>query len=174
MSWVNSDAYNLPGAFGFVVDFFARHPDVDVIYGHRILIDETSCEIGRWHLPEHDEAFWQLYDLYLRNPLLARRVWEKAAACPSFKFALDWDLLAAFPAGGARIGTRAPLSGLFSHSSCAKKRAPRCMTLARKKSPSFVTRTFGRPLAQKELENNPTAHPLFAPHGFVSGIYLES
>ncbi|HEX2099049.1 MAG TPA: glycosyltransferase, partial [Candidatus Synoicihabitans sp.] len=36
MGWLNSDDLLAPRTLATVADYFARHPDVDVIYGHRI------------------------------------------------------------------------------------------------------------------------------------------
>src|SRR5216117_1557842 len=54
MAWLNSDDLILPGTLQYVGTFFARNPNVDVIYSHRIVIDEDDQEIGRWILPPHD------------------------------------------------------------------------------------------------------------------------
>ena len=61
MAWINSDDYYLPGALAFVADYFALHPEVDVLYGHRIVVDEASQEIARWHLPAHDPDLGQRF-----------------------------------------------------------------------------------------------------------------
>src|SRR6185436_555558 len=55
MAWINSDDVLFPGALAYVADFFNRNPDVDVVYGHRVLIDEEDREIGRWILPPHED-----------------------------------------------------------------------------------------------------------------------
>ncbi len=51
MAWINADDFHLPGAVDFVRAFFAANPNVDVIYGNRVLVDDTGREVGRWHLP---------------------------------------------------------------------------------------------------------------------------
>ncbi len=35
---------------------FSRTSRIDVVYGHRIIIDEQNQEIGRWVLPPHDNT----------------------------------------------------------------------------------------------------------------------
>ena len=35
----------LPGALAYVARYFQRHPEVDVVYGHRVLIDEADREM---------------------------------------------------------------------------------------------------------------------------------
>src|SRR2546421_2372849 len=34
---------------------FRSYPDVDAVYGHRIVVDENDREVGRWVLPPHDD-----------------------------------------------------------------------------------------------------------------------
>ncbi len=105
MSWINSDDFYLPSALTFVADFFARHPRVDVIYGHRIVVDEQSREIARWFLPKHDPAVLRLNDFVPQETMFwRRRIWDKVGGIdPSFKFAMDWDLLLRFQAAEAKI-----------------------------------------------------------------------
>ena len=51
MAFLNSDDLLLPGSLHYVARYFERHPEVDVVYGHRVLVDEDDMEIGRWVLP---------------------------------------------------------------------------------------------------------------------------
>lgn len=106
MAWLNSDDLFLSGALAYVADYFARHPEVDVVYGHRILIDEQDKEIGRWILPRHDDDALAWADFIPQETLFWRRsIWEKAGGQidESFRFAMDWDLLLRFRGCGARI-----------------------------------------------------------------------
>ena len=106
MAWLNSDDLLLPGALAYVADYFARHPEVDVVYGHRILIDEDDQEIGRWILPRHDDGVLSWADFIPQETLFWRRsLWEKAGGRvdESYRFAMDWDLLLRFRAAGARM-----------------------------------------------------------------------
>ena len=43
--------------------FFAEHPEVDVVYGNRIVINERDQEVGRWILPPHcaEALIWNNY-----------------------------------------------------------------------------------------------------------------
>ena len=106
MAWLNSDDILLPGALHCVVDFFNRNPDVDVIYGHRLLIDENDRLIGRWILPAHDARILSWADYVPQETLFWRRsIWEKVGGRidESFRFAMDWDLLLRFREAGARF-----------------------------------------------------------------------
>ena len=105
MAWLNSDDFIAPRALRFVAEYFARHPAVDVVYGHRIIIDSHDQEIGRWIMPRHDPATLEWIDYVPQETLFwRRRAWDAMGGLdPSFQFALDWDLLARFQQAGARI-----------------------------------------------------------------------
>lgn len=106
MAWLNSDDLLLPGTLAYVARYFANHPDVDVVYGNRIIIDESDGQIGAWVLPEHDDVALTLADFIPQETLFwRRRIWEAAGGevDPSFAFALDWDLLLRFREAGATM-----------------------------------------------------------------------
>lgn len=106
MAWLNSDDMLLPGALTCIGEYFARHPEVDVIYGNRILIDANDNEIGRWILPPHNNWVLNWADFVPQETLFwRRRIWEAVGGCvdETFNFALDWDLLLRFKAVGARM-----------------------------------------------------------------------
>lgn len=106
MAYINSDDLLMPGALVVVADYFQRHPAVDVLYGHRLIIDEEDREIGRWFLPRHDAKVLLYADYIPQETLFWRRsIWEAAGGRidPGFQFAMDWDLLLRFQAHGARI-----------------------------------------------------------------------
>ena len=106
MGWLNSDDLLMPGALHRVGEYFAQHPEVDVVYGHRILIDEQDLEIGRWVLPSHDGKVLSWADFVPQETLFWRRtIWEKAGGQidESFRFAMDWDLLLRLRDVGARM-----------------------------------------------------------------------
>jgi glycosyltransferase involved in cell wall biosynthesis len=106
MAYLNADDVLLPGTLNFVAAYFASHPEVDVVYGHRVLIDAHHAEVGRWVLPPHDVTMLSLTDYVPQETLFWRRsIWERAGGRmdESFTFALDWDLLLRFRDAGARF-----------------------------------------------------------------------
>lgn len=106
MAWLNSDDILLPSALVFVAEYFIRHPETDVVYGNRILIDENDQEIGRWILPSHDRSILSWEDFIPQETVFWRRsIWERVGAQvdESFRFAMDWDLLLRFREAGARF-----------------------------------------------------------------------
>ena len=105
MAWLNSDDKLMPGALAFIGDYFAANPSVDVIYGHRVIIDKNDYEIGRWVLPEHDSEILKWADYVPQETLFWRRkLWNDVGGVDtSFRFAIDWDLLFKFQQAGAKI-----------------------------------------------------------------------
>jgi GT2 family glycosyltransferase len=106
MGYLNSDDLLLPGALNTVADYFSRRPDIDVIYGHRILIDEHGLAIGRWILPPHTTLAYAWNDFVPQETMFWRRsVWDQAGGRldESFRFAMDWELISRFSSIGARF-----------------------------------------------------------------------
>jgi ADP-heptose:LPS heptosyltransferase len=105
MAWFNSDDLVAPRALRFVASYFATHPDVDAVYGHRIIIDDKDREIGRWIMPRHEPDSIEWIDYVPQETLFWRkRAWDLAGGIdPSFQFALDWDLLARFHQAGLKV-----------------------------------------------------------------------
>lgn len=103
MAYLNSDDLLLPGSLAYVAAYFQTHPDVDVVYGHRVLIDEDGREIGRWVLPRHDDRTIMFADFIPQETMFwRRRAWEAVGGSidESFRFAMDWDLILRFRAAG--------------------------------------------------------------------------
>jgi hypothetical protein len=105
MMFLNSDDLMVPGAARFVADYFARHPNVDVVYGHRILIDADGNDVGRWITPRPAANDLRMHDLVPQETLFwRRRLWDRVGGIDTqFQYALDWDLLLRFIAAGARM-----------------------------------------------------------------------
>jgi glycosyltransferase involved in cell wall biosynthesis len=156
MAWINSDDFYLPGALSHVATFFARNPTVDVIYGHRLLVDENSQEIGRWFLPPHDGQVLRLYDFVPQETLFwRRRIWNKVQGLDrSLRFAMDWDLLLRFQSAGAKI-VRLPrfLAAFRVHP--AQKTSAQMHTVGQEEIDRLRRRSFGRDLSSKEIEYDP-------------------
>ncbi len=105
LSWLNADDMLLPCALSHVANYFAQHPEVDALYGNRLIIDEGGQEIGRWVLPKHDKEmlFWS--DFIPQETVFFRaNLWRKVGGLnKDFHFAMDWDLWLRFQKAGAVI-----------------------------------------------------------------------
>jgi len=156
MAWINSDDFYLLGALAYVADYFARHPEADVLYGHRVLVDEQSREIGRWFLPRHDPEVLRLNDFVPQETLFwRRRIWDKVGGIdPAFKFALDWDLLLRFQTAGARI-VRVPYFLACFRIHPAQKTSAAMHAVGQPEIDRLRARTQGRDIPPAELERDP-------------------
>lgn len=116
MAWLNSDDMLMPETLKRVASCFAQHPNIDAVYGHRILIDEADRDIGRWILPKHNDRVMTWADFIPQETLFWRRpLWDKVNGRldKSFQFAMDWDLLLRFREAGACIVRLPYFMGLF-------------------------------------------------------------
>jgi glycosyltransferase involved in cell wall biosynthesis len=105
MAWLNSDDLLAPRSLYAVARYFVQHPSVDVVYGHRIIIDDSNRDVGRWIMPRHDNAALEWIDYVPQETLFWRkRAWDRVGGLdPSFQFALDWDLIARFQQAGLKL-----------------------------------------------------------------------
>jgi glycosyltransferase involved in cell wall biosynthesis len=115
MGYLNSDDLLLPGSLHAVAEYFQAHPDVDVVYGHRVVIDRHGDELGRWVLPPHDPEAITWADYVPQETLFwRRRIWDKVGGIDeSFRFAMDWDLLLRFQNAGAKFHRLGRFLGAF-------------------------------------------------------------
>jgi len=95
MAYLNSDDLLLPDTLAYVAEFFLRNPEIDIVYGHRIVIDAQTFEIGRWILPSHDSEAIKWADFVPQETMFWRkRVWDRVVELDeSFRYALDWDFI---------------------------------------------------------------------------------
>jgi len=106
MAYLNSDDLLLPGALSYVARFLHDHPEVDVVYGHRVLIDELGREIGRQVIPRHSDRVLSWASFIPQETVFwSRAAWKRAGASfdASFQCAIDWDLLVRLREAGARM-----------------------------------------------------------------------
>jgi len=116
MAYLNSDDLLLSGSLNYIASYFRGHPEVDVVYGHRVVIDQQQGEIGRWVLPAHNDDVLSWADYIPQETLFWRRsIWEKIGGYidESFRFAIDWDLLLRFRDAGATMRRLPRFLGAF-------------------------------------------------------------
>lgn len=154
MAWLNSDDLLLPGVVRFVAAWFARHPEVDVVYGHRLMIDGQGHQVGRWVMPPHDDEALLWMDYIPQETLFwRRRIWERAGGRldESFQFAFDWDLLLRFQKAGARM-TRLPwFLGCFRVHD-AQKSSAGISSIGRTEIARLRRRELGTAFSEERLE----------------------
>ena len=156
MAWLNSDDLLAPGSLHYVADYFARHPKVDVVYGHRIIIDSEDRELGRWIMPRNDRETLTWHDFVPQETLFWRkRVWDRVGGIDSaFQFALDWDLLSRFQTTGARMKRLPYFLGCF-RVHAEQKTARHIHTTGEEEMRRIRTRFHG------DAYNDPAAHERF-------------
>jgi glycosyltransferase involved in cell wall biosynthesis len=122
MAYLNSDDLLLPGSLHAVAKFFQDNPDVDAVYGHRVVVNERGDELGRWVMPQHDPEVLKYADYVPQETLFwRRRIWDKVGGIDeSFRFAMDWDLLLRFQDAGATIRRLGRFLGAFRVHSSSK------------------------------------------------------
>ncbi|TPQ42553.1 glycosyltransferase [Bradyrhizobium guangdongense] len=105
MAYLNSDDMLLPGTLAYVADYFTAHPDVDVVYGHRVFVDRDGLEVGRAVLPPYNGRVLQYADYIPQETMFWRkRVWDKIGPIDeSFHYAMDWDFILRAQAAGFKF-----------------------------------------------------------------------
>ncbi len=153
MAYLNGDDMLLPGTLRYVGGYFAAHPDVDIVYGHRVLIDEHDAEVGRWVLPRHCSSVLSWADYVPQETLFwRRRIWERTGGRldDSLHFAMDWELLLRFRANGARFVRLPRFLGAFRvHDD--QKTSARIADLGAREMALLRERQHGRRVAQAEV-----------------------
>jgi glycosyltransferase involved in cell wall biosynthesis len=152
MAWINSDDLLLPGSLASVARFFVDRPNVDVLYGHRLMIDENDRQIGSWTLPRHDDLVLTLADYVPQETLFWRRsAWEAVGGRvdPSFEYALDWDLLLRFRDAGVTMARLPRYLGAFRVHDEQKTTASHALGLS--ECTRLRTRVHGRDLSSDEV-----------------------
>lgn len=170
MAYLNSDDILLPGALRYIARYFNQHPEVDVIYGHRIVVNEDDQEVGRWVLPKHCDEVIRWADFIPQETLFWRRsIWEKVGGLidESFNFALDWDLIVRFQEAGAKF-VRLPrfLGGFRVH---AKQKTLTIHDVGEKEVDRIRQRSFGAPMTHSEI--NLKIKPYLDKHAILNKLY---
>jgi glycosyltransferase involved in cell wall biosynthesis len=172
LAYLNSDDLFLPGSLAYVACYFADHPDVDIVYGHRVLIDERGDEIGRWVLPPHDDAVLPLADYIPQETMFwRRRAWERVGARldVSFQFAMDWDLILRFRAAGLKFARLPRFLGAFRISDNQKTQSL-LATVGRREMDVLRERALGRVPSARDIRRS--VRPYIRRHWLFDKLYL--
>lgn len=153
MAYLNSDDMYCDGTLDYVNNFFTENPDVDVLYGHRLIVNEKDNQIGRWVLPPCNLSVLEFLDYIPQETMFWRRsIWNKIGGTldDSFRFAMDWDLILKFIKADA-VFYRAPyFLGIFRHHSL-QKTATQINSVGQQECDRLMIRTHGRAITNQEL-----------------------
>jgi glycosyltransferase involved in cell wall biosynthesis len=127
LAWINADDLLLPGALAHVARYFDRNPDVDLVYGNRVLIDERGRDVGVWVTPRHGLDSLRWFDFIPQETAFWRRdIWERVGGIDtSFDYGFDWDLFLRFHEAGAKIRRLPRFLGAFRQHDDQKTRRNR-------------------------------------------------
>ena len=111
LGYLNSDDLLAPGTLSRVVEYFGRHPDVDAVYSHRLVIDEHGLVTHAWLLPPHADYLIRRWDWIPQETCFwRRRLFERAGNVdPGLAFAFDYELFVRY----MRAGKFARLNGFL-------------------------------------------------------------
>ena len=171
MAYLNSDDMLLPGSLHYVAAFFLKHPEIDVVYGHRVVIDECDFEIGRWVIPRHSDSVLNWADYIPQETLFWRRkIWEKAGGFvdENLKFAMDWDLILRFREIGARFKRVPRFLGAFRFHS-QQKTSKKLETSGAEEMQQIRTRCNGHRVSYKEIGEHIKSY--YNSHVFLTKLY---
>jgi Glycosyl transferase family 2 len=171
MAFLNADDILLPGSLHYVGCYFERHPEVDLVYGHRVLVDENDMEIGRWVMPRHDDEVLRWADFVPQETMFwRRRLWERSGGYMDqrWPFSLDWELLVRFMEAGART-VRLPrfLGGFRVHE--AQKTSAIIDTQGGQEMAALRRRIHGREVTREEVRAG--VRPYMRRHVLLHRVY---
>lgn len=172
LAYLNSDDILLPGSLAYVANYFRQHPEVDVVYGHRVLINEQGDDIGRWVLPPHDDYVLPFVDYVPQETMFWRKsIWEKVGSRldEAFHFAMDWDLILRFREAGARFERLPRFLGAFRISS-DNKTTTLLETVGRRDMEILRKRVLGRIPDDREIQQ--VVRPYLKRHWIYDKLYL--
>jgi glycosyltransferase involved in cell wall biosynthesis len=105
IGWLNSDDIYYPNALRTVLDFFAEHPEIDVVYGAANHIDENDKVLEPY--PTEDWNLARLRDIcFISQPaaFLRRRTVERYGILDvSVRYSMDYDYWFRLGLAGARF-----------------------------------------------------------------------
>jgi glycosyltransferase involved in cell wall biosynthesis len=127
LAYLNADdSYADPGVLTRVADYFETHPDAEVLFGRRVVVDEGGYFISRWPFVPFDGPTLRRVDFIPQECCFWRRsIWERVGGSfdRKLRFAVDYDLWLRFLACGTRFLAVNDPFGLFRQHRAQKSQA---------------------------------------------------
>src|SRR5512133_1046826 len=95
LAWINSDDTYAPGAIRQAVAFLQQHPEIGLVYGDMLFIDENDQPIGKFKAALTDLSHLRRGYVHVPQPAAFFRssLWQQVGPLDaSFYFAMDYDL----------------------------------------------------------------------------------
>jgi Glycosyl transferase family 2 len=105
MGYLNSDDMLLPGSLNYIAQVFQQDPTLDIVYGHRLCVNQEGREIAVWLLPQHNHEAIKWADFIPQETMFwRRRVWDAIGPFDeTFHYALDWEFILRAQAKGFKF-----------------------------------------------------------------------
>ncbi|MGH9678087.1 MAG: glycosyltransferase family 2 protein [Candidatus Acidiferrum sp.] len=127
LAWLNADdVYAGPNVVANAVAYFARHPEVDVLFGRRVVMDVDGRFRGLWPRIGFEAGMLRRVDFIPQECCFWRRsLWERAGGYVhrGYEFAMDYELWLRFMVVGARFAGVNQVFGLCSEHAAQKTQA---------------------------------------------------
>jgi len=157
LAWLNSDDCLMPGALFRVAGEFMSSESVDVVYGHRVLINEAGKDVGKWILPEHRRFILTYADYIPQETMFWRaELWQKVGGNvdESYRFAMDWELIRRFILADAKFKLSPAFLGQFRMHDMQK-------TSAHIETDGFKEMEVIRQQFRRDISDHPAVHNLY-------------
>jgi len=151
ISWLNCDEQYLPGTLEKVAAFFEGHPDVDILFGGMLMVDEEGKLLACRKAMPMRKLFLEASYLYNYSCAMFFResLWRKLGGFDvSFKNAGDEDLIRRALKLKAKCGVLNDYLSVFSYGGSNLSSDPVAVTEqdALKRSDSFFAQAFKLPI----------------------------
>ena len=157
LAWLNSDDCLMPGALFQVAERFMSSKSTDVVYGHRVLINEAGKDVGKWILPQHRRFILTYADYIPQETMFWRtELWKKVGGNvdESFMFAMDWELIRRFVLAEAKFELIPAFLGQFRMHDMQK-------TSASIETDGFKEMEIIRQQFHRDISDHPAVHNLY-------------
>ena len=106
LCWLNADDYYFPGALDEVATIFQRNPEIDVVYGDAVHVNERGFFLNYFPFSQDFSAIDITKSCFICQPacFFRRKAYESIGGInPFLVYTMDWDLWCRLSGVGARF-----------------------------------------------------------------------